>query len=354
MADTATAPETVEGAETTETVQTPEERDAQTIARAFGPQEDETPAEESTEESEAGEEEESTEESESEEEEDVLDEISDDDVDTFIEAVGLERLLGRDKLKQTFETETQRIAREAAEEQAKQTAQRQQEATLIEAGGKALNNIVTTVNQVSETLRKLRAGELDSLDLDVTLDPKAFDGDLRALVASTGAIVRREWDAAFSDAFVAGMGAMGLKALEQADMDTVQAIAKKANALEAQNPSQGGGSGASKAFLFGESVKFLVQKADKAGYERAMSEVAAKRSALKKVVGDNSIKAAVAKVQQQRSKLPPKSAPDASGPSGGVSMSAYKAAKRSGDVNEITRITNEIAQLRAQGLPIPD
>lgn len=361
MADIANETQTEDGS--TESVTpssdgalTPEERDAQTIARAFGLQSDEKPdeAQPPAGDEAAGETEtegdgegeptdEGTAATEGEGDADDEPEVTDEDIEAILDGLE-ERLINNPRLRARIEAQAKADADRRFEEQRRAQSASQESERLIGQGRQAVESLFTTVNNLAEQLTK--AGKGESFEA-VALDEDAIKSHLRDYGTAVNLVARREFDEAFSEAFRLAVPVGGN--LTEDEAETVKTLVATAQRIE-NDPNQG--SAKAKNHLFVEGIKFLTERAKAAGAAEARAEIEKRRSALKKIVGDkgeNATTAAMAKIARTRSKTPPKGPRAEPTATGVANMDAYRAAKAAGEHDKADEILAQMALDRAAG-----
>lgn len=364
---------------------TPEQRDEQTIARAFGL--DQTD-EESGKESEAAESEESDDESESSDEtkddetksddeseaesetkaEDEADEsdtgaeasgeesdadddveLSDENIETFLDAVTEDRLLLNPRMQKKLESLVQSQVDKQFQQRLEQTEVSQETDNLIKQGAKAAEAITGQFVKAGETLTKYVEGEEDIEE--VVLDPEDLKTNLRRFAVASALKTRQGYDQAFATAFRETAPLSG-EAFTQDEAKAVIKLVETADRIRS-DPEQG--EAAANTYLFTESFKLLVERAKSAGKVEAETARKKRNDAAKRVIGDKtSTNVALAKVAAKRNKLPKKGpTQEAEATEGNASMEAYRAAKLRKDYDEADRILAEL-QTAGQGQQVPD
>jgi hypothetical protein len=184
---------------------------------------------------------------------------------------------------------------------------------------------------------------------EVILDPTKVREQLRDFAIATHATVSRGYDHAFSSAFREGVRLMG-REFTQDDFETVSKMAQTAERIRS-DPNQG--NDAANAYLFTESVKFLMEQAVASGQASAKADFDRRRSALKKITGENTTRAAVATVAKKRKKLAPTSTKATAAESDDrPTMDAYDAAIAAEDFDLADRIIQKM-QTSGAGYPVP-
>lgn len=329
---------------------TPEQRDAQTISRAFGleAEAEVTPPSEESEEGEgegagAGEGEGGTAAADGEGGADDEPEITDDDINAILD--GLEdRLIENPRLRERIDKLAKAEADRRFEEQRKSATASQESERLIGQGRKAVENLYELIGKAGEQLTKAAKGEEFE---SVAIDPEKVKESLRDYGAAVNLVARREFDDAFSEGFRLAIPAGGDLSAEEAE--TVKTLVATAQRIE-NDPNQG--SAKAKTHLFVEGMKFLVERAKASGAAEARAEIEKRRNALKKIVGDkgeNATTAAMAKIARTRAKTPPKSPRSEPTATGVANMDAYRAAKAAGDHEKADQILADMALARANG-----
>lgn len=372
--DESTADET---SDTTEL--TPEQRDAQTIARAMGLDQEEKEESEETDkgESEEGEsdeaESETSKESEEEsdetvdstktsddesetdaetkdepestdsdegdaagEEESSADddpEITDEDVETFLDAAD-DRVIKSPRIQKTIEQMVKAEADRRFSERLEQTEVSQETQRLIEQGSKAAQSITSRFQKAGGVLAKLVAGE--ETDEEVVLDPEVLTKELGEFAVAAAVKTRQSYDNAFATAFREVAPLTG-KAFTEDEAEEVIKIVQVADRIR-RDPKQG--ETKANAYLFKESVKYLVERAAASGEANAVAAAKKRREATKRVIGNKTAtNAAKAKVAKDRKGLPPKSTAKGSEESEvSPSMDSYRAMKLAGKHDEADQI----------------
>lgn len=325
---------------------TPEQRDEQTIARLLGGEKGEevatvtaTPDADAA----AGEDEGSSDadveadnEGEGDADDDELPEVTDEELEAILDALD-DRILANPRIQKVIDERTQADSDRRYEERRRAESVNQESERLIRQGRTAVENVYDLFGKLTGNLDKAVKGE--DIDETVKFDRDSLMGELGAFGAAAVAEARRDTDTAFADAFREGAVLGGV--LTDEEKSSVVGIVEKAKRI-ANDPEQG--RAASVAFLFKENVKFLVDRAKKAGAAEATAAFQKKRDGLKAVVGENGTKAAIAKIANARKKLPAKPAAtpsEATTPS--ANMEAYKAAKAAGDFQKADEIAAQMA-----------
>lgn len=326
---------------------TPEQRDEETIARLLGGGTTEDTSSDEGEESEdetdataTGEEDESDSdagETASEEGEtgadDELPEVTDEELETVLDALE-DRIIANPRIQKAIEDKARADADRRYEERTKSETVSQESERLIRQGRTAVETVYGLFDKLTGNLDKaVKGDELTDADKKVPTREELMQ-NLGLFGAAAVAETRRNFDNAFADAFREG----ALVAGDMTDDEKAKVIGIVQTAQRiAGDPKQG--QAQSIAYLFKENVKLLVERARTAGKAEAEAAFAKKRSALVKVTGENSTRAAVAKIATARKNLPtkPTSTPaEQSQPS--ANMDAYKAAKAAGDYDRADAI----------------
>jgi hypothetical protein len=320
---------------------TAEQRDEATIARLLGGNDEKTPVAPvvpADADAAAGEDEgtsdaaaEADGQGEGDADDDELPEVTDEELEAILDALD-DRILANPRIQKVIDERTQADSDRRYEERRKAESVSQESERLIRQGRTAVENVYDLFGKLTGNLDKAVKGE--DIDETVKFDRDALMGELGAFGAAAVAEARRDTDTAFADAFREGAVLGGV--LTDADKTAVIGIVEKAKRI-ANDPEQG--RAASVAFLFKENVKFLVDRAKKAGAAEAEAAFQKKRDGLKAVVGENGTKAAIAKIANARKKLPakPTTTPaEATAPS--ANMEAYKAAKAAGEFQKADEI----------------
>lgn len=369
---------------------TPEQRDEQTIARAFGlDQADEEPDNESeseeSEEDESEEDETSSDETEDEEEEldeesesedetededeteesesdeaasgeesdadDEDTELTEDDVNTFLDAVTEDRLLEHPRLVERLKKVVQAQVDSQFAQRMEATELSQETERLIKQGAAAADEITSLFANAGEYLAKVVAGKEVSDDEEVVLDPEKLKGNLEKFAVASALKTRQGYDQAFASSFRQVAPLTG-EAFNEDEAKAILNLVQTADRIR-KDPEQG--EAAANTYLFTESTKFLVERARAAGKADAEAARKKRNEAAKRVIGSkNTDKAALAKVANKRKKLPKKSPKsDAKETESAPSMDAYRAAKLAGKPEEADRIMAAM-QAAGMGQPVPD
>jgi|FLYL01.1.fsa_nt_gi hypothetical protein len=340
--------------DSSETAPTPEERDEETIRQFLNTSEeqagDDDVESEDTEEEGAGEEEseeeveeepeEEEEEAEEEEESLPLEDLSDEDLELFLEAFE-ERLLNSPKIQKKLEERARQEAERRFEERLRAEQTSKETELIISQGRQAVESIYNVFNRLRDAASKLAEGE-EVNESDLQVDPNELMQHLGAFGAAAVAETRRTIDNAFSIAFREGV--TSVMPLTEEEKNEVVKIVQTAQRI-ANDPRQG--QDKATEFLFTESVKLLVQRAKEAGRKEALAEVKKKQEALKRITSENALKAAVARVASTRKKLPPRTpgqAPQSQSIPAKPTLEDYRAAKAAGDYERADAILAAMAR----------
>ena len=343
---------------------TPEQRDEQTIARLTGREpaqddeskedektddadedadaadaddsasDDDPPADENTDSTTAGDE---AGDAESDADDDI--ELTDDDIETFIDAAE-ERIIKSPRMQKIVEQLAKSTADKMSAQRLEQTEVSQETQRLIEKGGTAAKEIETLFGKAGETLAEYVAGR--EVEEEVVLNPEDLRSHLRDFAVAAAVRTRQSYDNAFATTFREVAPLTG-KAFTEDEAKEVIKIVQTADRIR-QDPEQG--EMAATAYLFKESTQYLVERALVSGATAEKEEAAKRRKATKRVIGDKtSTTTAMAKIAARRKKVAPKP-PKAEPSSGGVgefTMEAYRAAKLAGNPDEADRIMTGMA-----------
>lgn len=333
---------------------TPEQRDEQTIARLLGTEtQDTTPATKPDSESDGSDaptdgedgatdsdttEVEADEKEEDDADEDELPEVTDEELESILDALD-ERLLAHPRIQKVLDERAKADADRRYEERRKAESVGQESERLIRQGRTAVENVYGLFNKLNDNLDKAAKGE--DVDESVKFNRDDLISELGAFGAAAVAEAYVSADSAFTAAFTEG-AKLGGKFTDE-EVEVVKATVQTAQRI-LNDPKQGRAE--SYAHLLTETTKFLVDRAKKAGKAEAEAAFLKKRDALKKVVGGNETKAAIAKIANARKKLPagPAATP-AVATTGRADIDAYRAAKAAGDYAK----ADEIAQQMAAG-----
>lgn len=325
---------------------TPEQRDEQTISRLLGGNvdvgkpaaaaPDPKPGDEDGDDSDAGDEATGTGEGDA---EDELPEVTDEELEAILDALD-DRLLAHPRIQKVLDERAKADADRRYEERRQAESVTQQSEQLIRQGRTAVEKIHGQFTKLQATLDAAARG--DEIDESVKFNPDELMTELGKFGAAAVSEARRNTDTAFADAFVEGVGVGGV--LTDEEKASVLKVVETANRI-ALDPKQG--QAASMKYLMAENVKFIAQRAKAAGKAEAEAGFAKRRDALKKVVGENGTKAAVAQLANARKKLPTKpSATPSEATQPRSNMEAYKAAKAAGDHDRADEILAEMASAR--------
>jgi len=266
---------------------------------------------------------------------DELPEVTDEDLENILDALD-DRLLAHPRIQKVLEEKAKADADRRYEERRQAESVGQESERLIRQGRTAVDNVYTLFTKLDGELQKAIRG--DDVDGSVKFDRDALMSELGAFGAAAVAEARTDSDRAFAQAFREGAQLGG--DMTEEEKASVIKIVQTAQRI-ANDPAQG--SGASLGHLFKENIKFLVDRAKKAGAAEAEASFSKRRAAMEKVVGTNGTKAAVAKLANTRKNLPtkPTTVPAQAAASGG-GMEAYKAAKAAGDYARADEIMAEM------------
>jgi hypothetical protein len=267
-------------------------------------------------------------------------ELTDEAVDRLLELVPEEKILERIKEKVVPRDEVEKTVNEQLSQIRQAQSVEEETQRLITEGATAYKTVVNAVQKAAEALAKAEQGE--EFETQV-IDPATITNAFRQFGTAVTLETRREYDSAFGTAFKAGWETIG--PLSEDETAKVLGFVQNASRIEA-DPEQG--SAAAKSYLMSETIKFLVERANRAGYEKAMQEVQSRRERVRKAIGDDPVlAAAVAKVTKERKKAPPgpiRQEPRQEGI--GATLDDYDAAIKAGDYELADQIVARMAASR--------
>ncbi len=278
-----------------------------------------------------------------EEDEDIDVEITDEQLDRYVDALlelNADKLAKNPRLRERLEQEIR--AQVEADSEAKQRAasasQERERLTVqgrqaVDAVFNLMTNAQTAFTKAEAELAKAAEGEQFNAKVIADafkFDPKELEQHLGIFAASAVGDLRRSYDDAFSNGFRAAVTVAG--PISEEEREAVVNIVNTANRIEADEKQGPGRFDKAKDYLYSETFKLVTGRAFEAGKAAAIAEAKAKRAAAKTVLDADAVLAGAAKEARARRQMPPSpTAPGATPDAGAATIEAYRAAKAAGD-----------------------